>query len=326
MKPEANRFPMKPLSALSAALLTLTGLHAQDRFQQEAYLIFDASDVRRVWIGDADDKRILYYETERGVDSKTMRSIEAQAIWLVEPPELKSAMESYQDRAYEQALAAFTKLREEYLKLREIKGNVSARAALYEMECLRKLGRYDELLAKLETFTPDDRGSLTREHELGQIDLYVLYDAITKEQWERLEGLARERVDQPLPGYQKVQVGYALGLALEKQEKPMESLEAYNLAMTADTGASEVLTAEAALGGLRVLNGEPSVKEAIERAGTEAEDPDSPGARRLAEAGALARLFELTLGNGRDLPSEFRPLLEFAPEPPAAPTASDGEE
>jgi len=306
---------MKTLTTILAALaLTPLAARAQDRFQQEAFLILSANEVYRIWIDDANDEVFRYYETERGVDSKQMSLERPQSIWLIEPPEFTAAFNLYQSRQYNEARKAFAEVREEYLKLREIPDNHSARAAFYEMECLRQLGRWDDLIEAEGKFTPDDRKSLTRDHEIKQLDHYVLYDALRKQQWSRLEGLAEDRLEQDLPGYQLAQAAYALGLALEAQDRPLEALDPLNVAIVADSGRSEVIARNAALKSLRILAADEGVKQAIEEHGTDAEEPRSERARLLAEAGAMARLYQLTLGGGRELPIEVRDLLKYAPE------------
>ena len=117
-----------------------------------------------------------------------------------------------------------------------------------------------------------------------------------------------------MPGYQRAQVGYCLGLALEGQSRGIPAINAYNIAMTADTGASEELTREAALGALRLYRADEAVKLAISLHGTPDEKPESSGALRLAEAASLASLFELTLGDGQPLPAEFKELLQYLPD------------
>lgn len=305
------------LTTLVAAVFASSSAMAQ-RFQQEAVLIFDANRVETVWVADASKAKFLYYETIAGVDEKTMRISEPASIWLIEPPAYNEATELYQARKYEEARSKFAAVRETYIKLRTLPDNHSSLAAFFEMECLRKLGLLDELAKAQEGFLPDDRNSLTREFQLNQLELYTMWDAVRTKDWPRLELICNERLALNMPGYQRAQVGYCLGLALEGQERPIEAIDAYNIAMTADTGASEVITQLAAANSIRLYAADPEVRKAMRLFGTPDEKPNSLGAQRLSEGASLAALYELTLGNGVALPAESKVLLKYHSEATAA--------
>lgn len=306
---------MKTLIPTTFAALVLSASSAvAQRFQQEALLIFDSNKFERVWIADASKSKFLYYSTVNGVDENTMLIVKPASIWLMEPEEYREALELFQARKYEEALAGFSEVRKKYIKLRTLPDNHSALAAIYEMECLRKLGRLDELAKAQELFVPDDRNSLTRDYQLSQLELYTLWDAVRTKDWERLELLSLEKLEARIPGGQRAQAGYCLGLALEGQKKPLAAINAYNIAMTADTGASEVITRKAAENALRLYSEDPLIEQAMRLWGTPEEDPNSAGALRLKEAAALASLFELTLGGGEELPKEGKDFLKYLPK------------
>lgn len=301
-------------TTLAAAVLTAGSAIGQQRFQQEALLVLDDDEFDQVWIADANKTRFLYFDTIKGVDQNTMAIAEPKSIWLMDPPEYLEAMELFQARDYEEALTKFRKVRESHIKLRTLPDNHSALSAFHAMECLRKLGRLDELIKAQEAFVPDDRESLTREFQLSQLELYTLWEAAHTKAWPRLELLSTEKLTTSMPGYQRAQVGYCLGLALEGQKKPIEAINAYNIAMTADTGASEVLTRKAAENALRLYTEDPLVQQAIRLWGTQDEDPNSAGALRLEEAASLAELYQLTLGGGKALPEVSKDLIKYLPK------------
>jgi len=305
---------MKPIIApvFAATLLAATSAHAQEgRFQQEALLIESPSEFEQVWIADANKTHFIYFETQQGVDTVKKLISAPAAIWLMEPAEYTEAMELFQGRKYDEARTKFAAVRETYKKLQEIPNNHSSLAAYYELECLRKLSKLDELKEAQEKFLPIDRESLTRPHQLQQMEIYTLWDAVRTKDWSRLELLCKEKLTEKMPGAQRAQVGYMLGLALEGQAKPIPAINAYNIGMTADTGASEVITTESALNSLRLYTKDESVQLAIKLHGTPDEDDQSSGALRLREAAALAALFELTLGGGKALPGEYKELLKY---------------
>lgn len=299
-----------PLAALVAAAPSALA----QRFQQEAVLIFNERDFTRVWIADSTTTQIGYFETERGVDSRSMPISRPQAIWLMEPPEYTEAMELFQGRKYAEARPKFAAVRETFSRLQELPDNHSSLSAFFEMECLRKLGDLDGLKAAQEKFLPVDRESLTRKHHIDQMELYTLWEALRLKEWSRLELLAKDWLTKNIPGYQRAQVGYCLGLALEGLERPIEAINAYNIGMTADTGASEVIAAESARNAMRLYLADEAVQLAIRLHGTPDEDPQAAGALRLVEGASLASLYELTLGGGQPLPEEGRKLLEYLPK------------
>jgi hypothetical protein len=308
------------LAALAAPLV------AQERFQQEALLIYDDAKFERVWILSAGKNAIRYVDQERSVSPKQKRISEMEAIWLMEPAEYTEAMELYQGRNYEEARGKFAAVRARCEPLQSLPDNHSSLAALYEMECLRKLNRLDDLEKAQETFLPVDRESLTRDHHKSQLELYSMWDAVRTKEWPRLELICVDKLGQEMPGYQRAQVGYCLGLALEGQDKSIPAINAYNIAMTADTGASEILTRKSALNALRLYAADDGVKLAIELHGTPDENPQSSGAARLAEAASLASLYELTLGGDNPLPTEYQEFLKYLAETPDAPAPEEKEE
>lgn len=298
----------------AATLLAATSAQAQNRFQQEALIINSPSEFEQVWIADSNKTHFIYYATEQGVDTVKKLISAPASIWLMEPPEYTEAMELFQGRKYEEARTKFAAVRETYKRLQEIPNNHSSLAAFYEMECLRKLNKLDELKEIQDGFLPVDRESLTRPNQIQQMEIYTLWDAVRTKDWSRLELLCEEKLESRMPGSQRAQVGYMLGLALEGQKKPIPAINAYNIGMTADTGASEIITRESALNALRLYTQDESVQLAIKLFGTPDEDPESAGALRLAEAASLVSLYQLTLGGGEPLPGEFKDLLKYLPK------------
>jgi len=208
-----------------------------------------------------------------------------------------AALDLYHSRKYQDAKAAFAEIKSRAKADRQI-------AAFYEMECHRKLGDLSALAQALRTFT---KNSSLGSCRLRQLEINALWEALRTESWNALDQLAQARLHQRLPGDQRAQVAYCQGLALEKLGRPLEALDAYNIAMTADVGTSEECARQAALGVLRIHRADPEVQELL--IGPEA-NRESPGSLRFKEAAAVAALFELTLGAGIPLPEEFKDFLK----------------
>lgn len=302
------------LISTAALLATMAMAAAQDRFQQEAYLIFSQEDIRRVWIGDANEQQFLYYETPRGVDSKQMKLQDPAVIWWVEPAAFAAVRTLDAGRRYEEALEAVRTLKRTYEPLREMKGNYASLAAFHELELLQKLERHDELAKALRDFTPRDRASLRHPYRVEQLEIFELWARLARQEFPALEKEAAERLrENPLPAH-RAQLEYLRGRAMEGRGDVKGAMEAYQLVALADNGASEVVTADAMLRLLALYQADEEVQAAIKLAGTEEASPHSAGARKLREAGGLARLFEMSLGGGRPLPEKFQELRKHAPD------------
>lgn len=206
-----------------------------------------------------------------------------------------AAMDLYQARKYVEAKAEFAAIKARFSLVRALENNPASLAGFYELECLRRTGDLDGLAAALQTFSKD---ALTRETQLRQLELYLLWDSVRTKSWERLDELAKERANSRLPGDQRAQVACCHGLALEGLGRPREALSAYQIALTADAGASEEIARQAALRILAIHKANPSRSPAD-----------------LAEAAAVARLFELSIGAGMPLPAEYRDFLKQGPGP-----------
>ena len=221
-------------------------------------------------------------------------------------PLFNAALDLYQGRKYQDAQAAFAKISERAKASKSPDRETVTLAAFYETECLRKLGDLDGLALALSNFTASPT---LGDHRLRQLQIDALWEAVRTKSWERVDQLALAHLREYLPGDQRAQVAYCRGLALENLARPLEALIAHNIAMTADAGASEEIAREAALGVLRIHRADPDVQSALAATDPPGLDLESPEYFRLKEAAAVAFLFELTLGAGTPLPTEFREFL-----------------
>jgi hypothetical protein len=295
---------MKPL----LPLLALLACASAEEPAAEAFFIDPAGGSERVWITAATGDTIRYRKQEVGGDTAESPRSGISSIYLLEPPVLTEAIELFQARQYTAAREKFVAIRRTYQALRPLPDNPAALAGYLELECLRKTGDLAALAMALETF---DASGLTRRDHLRQLDLYPLWDAVRRKDWPRVEELVGERSRPRLPGGQRAQVDYCLGLAREAQGRPLEAIDAYQSAITAGGCASEDLVRDAALRVMRLHRSDPGVQAAMKRWGTPDENLQLPGHRRLVEAAAMADLFELSLGTGTPLPAEEKVLLKF---------------
>jgi len=281
---------------------------AQEAFQIPAIMSQPDGANFRAWILASTKTDVRYKTTEISTDFTDAKISSFATIFLIEPPEYSAAVDLFEARKYKEAQAKFAEVKEFHKPMATMNDNFHTLSAFYEMESMRKQGDYEGIAAALGKFIKEP---LTRDHQLRQLELYVMWDAVRAEAWDRLIIIASERDAENLPGYQRVQVAYCKGLALEKLKRGREALIEYNIAMTADAGASEEITRDAALNSLGIYRDDEEVQLAITNWGTEDENKSSGGYTRLLEAGALARLYNLTLGTGKALPADLKKLTDY---------------
>lgn len=285
---------------------------SQQGYQAEAILSKpDDGGTFRAWILASTKTQFRYKTTAISTDFVDARLSDFATIFLVEPPEYAEAIDLYESRKYQEAREKFAEVKEIHKPIATLPDNFHTLAAFHEMECLRHLGDYQGLAEVLKTFIKEP---LTRENQLRQLDLYIMWDAVRALEWNRVLPIASERDAEALPGYQRAQVAYCKGLALDNLDRGREAIVEYSIAMTADSGASEIIAQQAAIKALGVYHKDPEVQIAIQNWGTEDENKNSPGYTRLTEAAALAKFYGKFLSLGKALPAELKELTKYGAE------------
>ena len=273
----------------------------------EALLIRTDGSSEPAFLLTATKVSIRYRSTKEDTEIHDKKISELAKINLTEPAEYRTALDLFQARRYAEAKEIFAELKTRFEPVSTLPGNPGTLSAFHELECFRKLGDLEGLSAALQKFNKDP---LVQENHQRQIEMYIFWDSVRTKNWSRLEALAKERQKQRLPGFQRAQVAYCHALALEGLSRPHEALDAYDAALTADIGASEEICRKAALAILRIHLGDPAVKEALKRPDALPDPKTEPVGARIAEARAVARLFQVSLGSGEALPPEYQILLK----------------
>lgn len=290
--------------------LCLAAMAQESSFQTEAVLLEKDGSSRPIQLISATKNSIRYRIADEAPTE--IELTDGRSVFVLEPGDYTAAMDLYHARKYLEAKARFSAVKEQHVPIKSLDDSYATLAAFYEMECLRQSGDLEGLADALQKF---NYGPLTREYQLRQLELYVLWDAVRTKSWERLQSLARERLNLRLPGDQRAQLAYCHGLALEGLARTDEALLAFNTALTADAGASAVVTRQAALRALAIYHKDSEVQTVIAKGGKPGAIIPSSGRIKLAEAAALARFFEMALGSGSPLPAEFREFLKDQDEP-----------
>jgi tetratricopeptide (TPR) repeat protein len=226
--------------------------------------------------------------------------------------EFAVALDLYQGRKYQGARMAFSEIKSRHRAAVPPDHESEAVAAFYEAESMRKLGDWENLAPALEEIKKHSSLGGIREK---QLELSALWSVVAIKNWEKLMHHTGKWIHTRLPADQRAQVAYLYGLALQNQGRSFEALNAYNVAMTADAGASEDSARQAAQRVLEIHHADPDVQTAIEKWNDANKDSEDPGLFRLREAAAVATLFEQSLGAGVSLPGELREFLKYKNAP-----------
>lgn len=273
-------------------------------FKADAFLIEAGGAPRKISLLSA-TKNQIRFEDESGATVERALA-DGTAVFVCEPPGFAEAMDFYQGRKYLEAKAKFAGIKALHDKVQALDDSYASLSAFYELECLRKLGDLAGLAAALQKFP---KGALSREHQLRQLELYVMWDAVRTENWVRVEELAKERQSVKLPADQRAQVAYCHGLALEGLKRPLEALLPYQVAITAGAGASEDVTRKAASRILSIYLEDSEVQAALKARGKQA-SRHPLGEARLAEAKAVTAWFKESFGADLSLPPKFGVFLK----------------
>ena len=296
------------ITAASALLFVMHAGEASAQTRIEAIVVPNEGNPQRIWINEVSGTGIRYYQTATTTALSDFALSQAKTIFFPEPRALSTAIQQFRGRDYRTAMDGFAKVAAEFQPVRTLPNNPSTRAAFFQIECLRLLGEYERMSEKLGAI---NKSGLTRENELRQLELNLMWEAVGSEAWDRLESLVRERGDSSMPGNQRAQVAYCTGLVHEQKEEFKQAIDAYNEAMIVDAAASEVVARMAAIGILRILDADPEVQAAREAWGTDKERPNSAGHGKLLEAGAVARIYESFVSAESPLPDAYKPYLEY---------------
>jgi hypothetical protein len=274
-------------------------------------LIFKDQPAEKIFLIAGTIAQVRYKETAQAIDTKDINLSEVERLYIFEPKIYRDAMELYQARKYAEAKDLFAQSKTAYKSLASLPNNYSTLGSFYELECMRRLGDLEGLAKSLEGFRKE---GLTREHQLRQLEIYVFWDAVRTKSWERLVALGKERLQEKLPSYQRAQVAFCVAQAYEALKNESAALNTYNIAMLADAGATEEITEQSAQAIMRIHLANPGVQLAMKLWGTPDENKSSSGYLHLQEAGAVAALYQFTLGGGKALPSQFNLLLKYKPD------------
>ena len=291
-------------TTLCALTFLLISFLAQAQEDALSVIVLKNGKEERVWITAVSEKNIEYKINEVAVNRKRVAIADTESIYFYEPKSFSDAMDLFQSYDYTGAQTLFKEVRESYKNLENLPGNYSTSAGYYEIECTRRKGDIPGMTALLKDYLS---GALLRKDHKTQMELYPMWQAITKKEWPRLNNMTSGLLEEEgkWTKNQLAQIYYGKGLSLEGAGETTQALNALNAAMTADVSASAEVPKLALLACLRVLKADEGVQQARKLFGTSDEKSSSNGHRLLLEGVALCKLWKSSMGSGRPLPEEF---------------------
>lgn len=306
---------MKTITILAAFLASALPSYA---VLLEAYMIQDDKTYATVFLESADEKSVAYRETRQSVDRKVVRRSSYESLYMFEPVEFREAMDSFRRFDYEKAIEGFKTVQKNYKNLRDLPNDFASRAEFYECECLRHMGKYEEMLKLKSTYRFK---GLEYANEKRQLDLYKFWDAYHNKSWNRLAKLGEEYISKEMPGYEMAQVAFCYGMALAELQQLDKALNALGMAVTADFNPHKETSRLAMERSLELLSEDPDFKREKAAWGTEDAIEGSIGQARVLEAARIVKYYNTVFVTGQKLPVEYIDLLKYLPETeaPAAP-------
>lgn len=312
---------MKTKVLILLMLLVATFSHAQPNppeFPRAVIVIIEDPENNRlkaeeVYLMAVTQTQVAYKFNAADAEPEVKKRTEIDSIFLYDPKDYLEALDLFEARKYAEAKDAFAAVYKRYGRAYPgIPNNPGVMAGFYELECLRKLMDLEGLRVALQSYKKD---GLTNKVALQQLEVYVLWDAIRANLNQEAIKIAENYKGKRLPGHQRAQIAYCHGRALEGLKRPPhEILLAYQTALTADAGNSEIIARDAALRSLAILDKDQEMKDAI-RTFDESDGQEMiRGFTKAMEAAGLCQMFQIQLGAGEPLPAKYRYFLKYTPD------------
>ena len=166
---------------------------------------------------------VIYRKKKTDNTPLKIRTNNISALFMSRPQDFVDAVELFEKRDYEAALAAFRKIVEKYKKFYFIKNSFPALAGLYELECLRKLKQYEELALAEPKYA--GRLYLTKQSHADQLAIYKLWSHAHAKAWPTVsKEYEKDWREKTLPNNLRAQGEFLYGQAQEAEGNPEEAL------------------------------------------------------------------------------------------------------
>ncbi len=269
------------------------------------------------FIAQTNDKgiRFTYSENERGPGENYAHNQVLAVAFTDEGDIMGPARHAYSRSNFEEAEAAFKKVATDYDNLwgisREQRGNFASEARYFQIDCLRKLGRFAEIGPALETNTGKSLEAALAEVFLPKLKIFRMWQKVAAGDWDGLAASLEEYQEAPtgeqaalvpIPKFKVdspatlVQLAYMRGKVFAAKGDKENALRDFYRVATIDYGSDPVLSQKAMEEALAIQSVDEGIKENYPQ---------------QTEIHALARVYQEGYGKG-DIPVQYR---EFTREP-----------
>lgn len=269
------------------------------------------------FIARTNDKGILftYSENEKGPGEQYTHNQVLAVVFTDEGDIMGPARHAYSRANFEEAEKLFKTVAEEYDNLwgisRKQRGNFASEARYFQIDCLRRLGRYAEIAPAMQTNTGKSLENTIAEVFLPKLKLFHMWEKLAGEQWDALaadlktfekEATGDKATLVPVPVFEAdspallVQLTFMRGKVFAAKGEKENALRDFYRAMTLHYGTDPVLSQKAMDEALAIQSSDPKLKESYPQ---------------QTEIHALARVYQEGYAKG-DIDIQFR---EFTREP-----------
>ncbi|MFV1994035.1 MAG: hypothetical protein ACC661_01265, partial [Verrucomicrobiales bacterium] len=182
----------------------------------------------------ASERAILWKYTPESPSSNTTALAEIKEIEFDQPEDWPVAVAAYNRADFDEAQQAFGAIADRYVEIVLLKGNPSAEARYFQVECLRQLGKFDGIGPLLDEATVAALKGALPQLRLEQLELNGAWAAAAAEKWEIVDQLVAgyslpaetHRVPEmkPMAPSITVQLTYLRGLSTRAKDKPAAAL------------------------------------------------------------------------------------------------------
>ncbi len=276
------------------------------------------------FIQDSNSKQILFAYTAQTKGTAVSRASVKSIFFQEESTLMGRARQAFLQGAYEAAAKLFGKIATDYEGISALKGNFASEARFFQMESLRRLGKYEELGALLDSKSGKTITS-TQDKLFGeQIQLMKMWAAFAASKWDVVKAglkfyevpLVGDAKALPAPVFKKmpkptmIQLAFIRGKMYEQEKKLELALEDYYRAFTITYGNEPALAKQAMLAALAIEAADPKLK-------------DLKG--KLWQLQGLAYYYKNGVGGG-DIPAEYSQYARLPDIPVAQATEAKAEE
>lgn len=269
------------------------------------------------FIAQTNDKGIkfTYAENQSGPGEQYSHSQVIAVAFTDEGDLMGPARHDYSRSNYEEAEKAFKTIATDYDNLwgisREQMGNFASEARFFQIDCLRKLGRFDEIGQAMATNTGKSLERALPEVFLPKLKVFKMWQQLAASDWDALAASLKEYEEPvsadkasllPLPAFKMdapatlVQLSYMRGKVFAAKGDKENALRDFYRAITLNYGSDPILSQKAMAEALAIQAAEPKLKESYPQ---------------QTEIHGIARVYQEVYSKG-DIDVQYR---EFTREP-----------